>query len=372
MSELNEAELTVSEKLEILEARNRKRASRQGAPLERAVQPMFGNVEHLANKGVAVPTAHAAVFHAVVWSQGRSIMIAEDGGAPRHLSSDDPLFANYEPRAPKRVLFSDEKTYSRAAARLGGLARARLEFSASLPMSSLHVVMTKALAHSWWLPAEFDAADIGDWGKAFGIGGHPRKMIATIFERHLWSGAPWPMVTNIAKREAWGLSAAQYRVLSAACGAFKDSEKVTDQYEAITLLDTGLIETNIITKQATIIDVTSLVTAANYVGEVESGTVSSKIDSGLLLARIDDEGRLRPTVMTLAGLEVGVDGVRVSLASRRTKGSLTRGRYLVVKEPFMGASNASSSRWGKVASRETERTRRTVPADIALAGAPTD
>ncbi|WP_375000089.1 hypothetical protein [Aeromicrobium sp. CTD01-1L150] len=350
----------------------RDQAARQGRPIGRMSNRFHGPIKHAREqpngRRSSVTVSEPA---AVVWLEGRRLLI-DTGDGGRALRGDDPMLVEHDPYCPNRIVFANRASFARTMTRLDGQPRARFAFVQSLGLSTMYPILTDLLTHLWWLPQGRDETKLNQWAQAFNVQADRPTTIRRLFGEFAYDETPtFSMVSALARAEAWGMAAGQWRSLSASCAAFKNAEQYTDLVEAITALDRQLAERNVIARSTNIIDIGSA-RARDDDGRltlrrasVEEGIFSHKLRSRLLLNPLDPNSGAHCR-SSLEKVDVAADeSIHLLLGENRR---LREGRYLVAKEPFTGGMNRSTARWSD--RTQPGRVRRDVPLDVALAGAP--
>lgn len=283
------------------------------------------------------------------------------------------------------VMFADslaQRAMAKLARKNPSNAETRLdrvmEVSASLPMSQLFPVLTRALTLRYYLPASLDTNLIDDWMTAFGIAAMRRQdALAILAFQSIRSktegGLPSTALLELSRSETYLTKSASFRSTTSDIRSFRSITGITDQWNHLREIDGALIPENVAGSA------------------VFAGTLTAMPDSPIAdLIRMDAPPKVkagdRVIVVSDTGVPLGTREVEVirleedSIIIRLTKGvPQARGRVILAKEPFRGGSKTPfASPWsgGKFSPTEgmVERNisvdlpQRSVPLDILVAG----
>lgn len=286
-------------------------------------------------------------------------------------------------RAIRRIEPHERGTEERH--RAVALAR-RLEFAASLPRSVFLPVLTDALNDRLWLPEELDPDDIGAWAEAFGLGdlhtADPRAVAAALamMAARCSAGVAAPLESwdrNLRFAEKGGLAWARSRSPRAANRAFQSSARFTDLYETRLAADPMLRERNALAQRLfqTHADVALL--DDHGFDLIVEGAFKVREGARVMLTAGDD-----PTHLYATFLEMTWDPDAEQMLARfqyargrqsnhaAVAGLVNRGEPIyVLPTPYLGPLGSTTDSWWTSTKRERPRVRRTMPADIAAAGA---
>lgn len=399
----------------VYDSARRARAREAGEPIRRTKAP-----------GIIASTIAAAgsVDDVAVWLDERGTLrtcLLAKPGRPARLTArlldkalvtpergDNPVYPDLA--RPRRLIVADEVTARRllgaaqgweraekgtAGRALGGPAQSlpfRVQFALGLVASTRLVVLTRALSRCYWLPAGLDPDALTSWRQAFGIGGSEPAAgaITRLAERAREGATNRAWERHAFKSESAALNAARFRGLRAAVTVYSRAAAADAATRAILTTDPLLLERGMIDGSVSRLRMLN-VHEATFTASV---SLPFRLRPGKQVLLVDPQAGDANTASaetTLQAVRVetidGHDLVTVRIAGASRKSHLSRlienvarrpSRELYVAEaPYLPFhADTLATRWTQkpgarqAADAALGMTKRDVPLDVLIAGAP--
>lgn len=326
------------------------------------------------------PTIHRIVTGRI-FLRGTKLTYQADGQQPETLTG--AVLDTVLGESTGSTVVADEATFSQVwklatAAPLPDARSRRMKILKSLDSSTKLPILTRALARRYWLPADKDETDLGDWAEAFNLRAPSTSLtMKALIERASTSRCPQGEYERdfdrMATHEASILEGAQYTGIRSDCSIFSRLQSHEALQKGLRLRDRGLLPLHVLDGQACRI-VPMNVNEFTFTASVSS---PFKMKEGSVLQILDTAGSITET--RLESLRFGSGEMH---AVFKTPTARSGGRSLVedakrqksslyvVEKPFdLPGKGLKNRRWFEKEIPVIEG--REVPMDILLAGAPT-
>lgn len=263
-----------------------------------------------------------------------------------------------------------------------------IDFASRLPISSHLLVLTDALARTFWMPAGRAADDIENWRIVFGAPSGAAGLLALaarVYDEGGVTGRQGGYFKALLQSEDAAVKSVSNRGASAAAAAFSASNAISEAWSAVERTDSILRERFLHTGE--VVKVRPLHTVPGgvvarvstpfrlrtggviVIDESRTGDTGERVldatltdlgfDDGLLAVFGGSEGGIKRS-----GRSHGVTAMLAAMAARDT--------LLVTAAPYLGKGRSSSVwRWASSGGLEgVDVPERDLPFDVALAGAP--
>lgn len=398
------------------DAQRRAQARAAGQPVERTIAPAI----------YGAPKAGADVDLAMVWTDENGSLAyfcAREMRTPGKVSVDaldraltlpprDPNAPEARHRdleCPRRLIVADHATLRRLMAWVNVKASTsaaedytpasvhrRLQVASRLVASTRLVVLTRALARKFWLPAQYDPEDFGAWRRAFryGAGASTLSVMTGLVDLASEGKVHTKWAHEAFNSESYALLSSAFPGLRSAVAAFRRIETADTAARAILttdpllrergLLDGSLSSLRILTREhghfTATVSTPFKLRAGKSVLLIDShedapgAWAETRLDA-VTVARIADQDQLIAKVN--AGTGRGRSNLSAVIDRAMAPGS-SRTLY-ITEAPYLpfATSDARASRWTIPSANrmENDRTqgkpRRDIPLDVIVAGAPT-
>jgi len=281
-----------------------------------------------------------------------------------------------------RLVLPDAPTLMRVTRACAGAARRQrteaaqrlerqLAVAARLRYSAFAVVLTRALARRYWLPADLDVESAADWARAAAVTdpvAHPHRGMVELLDLAS-DGLGVPRLTNgmfFAERSA--LQAARYPGLRTSVGAFHDVERAEAAAQGWDATDFGLARRNTIVGDVCRVKVLDIDAVSGTIDVTMSQPFRLRTGKKHVIVTLDPGAE--PTNLDLASVEATGDRLRgvLTFSTRRrarenpalvlARAARRDDRPLyVTAKPFTGFAPASAAK---------PRARWTTPKDLPV------
>lgn len=391
--------------LEAYDQAQREAALAAGEPIVRLAGPAVAGLRY----------GYAPRGSVLVWRE-RGLCVGADQMEVSRGREAAMVLARYLPKGDKaegerRAFFADRQTFNFALAKLSDLGgdgqlaqhdqRAardsyrRMRFTAGLPISNRHVVLTDALARKYSAPTGVDRTSFAGWARAFGlqpVSATPDLMVDLIAKLGGDINAQ-PFVKTYLNAadssESAGLAASGFASLSAAGTAFAYATRATTAAEAYLAIDRLRWERNALSG---VLHTVSESTRPEGVAFDGRPALFAELSDSFSIEPNREIITINPELGRVAKLSLcdeivlgGADDIgRLGWFGGAGRGSGARSipdlsngpgtRLLMYEAPYLAfGSMAGPKRWTKPASQRSGgsgATRRDVPLAVTIAGAP--
>ncbi len=398
------------------DASRRTQARAAGQPVERTLAPsIFGSLR-LGDD----------VDLAMVWTDENGTLVhycPRDNRAPTRVTIDaldraltlpprdpnDPDARHRDLENPRRLVVPDYQTLRRLAAWVNIKASTaaaddhtpasvyrRLQVASRLVSSTRLIVVTRALARKFWLPAQYDPENFGAWRRAFryGSGATTLSVMTGLVDLACEGKVHAKWSREAFNSESYALLSAMYPGLRSAVAAFRRIETADTASRAILttdplLRDRGVLDGSVSTLRVLNIEQGRFTAVASTPFKLRAGKSillmdpdADDVNSGaetrleaVTVARLDDSDQLIATVSAPTSRKPS----NLSKLVQKVTGRGGQRMFHVTEAPYLQFISADSraSRWTVASTarldldRAEGKPRRDIPLDVIVAGAPT-